>query len=216
MVELDDLACEDSVLDYNLDDARLAHIARMYQLEELRLHGDKRRITDAGLSHVKDLINLSYLRLTETDISDAGLTHLRGLDNLETLILMSTRVSDAGLVHLKGLKNLQELDLAFTNVTDTGLKHLEGLASLRSLDLRYTTATEAVVDRLRRALTRTGYQVQARHGFLPTHSSSRGVRGAPPGPVPYGRASAPPPGVDFPAGPTPGTPLQPPTRPRKP
>ena len=51
IVDRDDLAREDSVLDYALDDAGLKRMARMYEIERLHLSGSShrgKRVTDAG------------------------------------------------------------------------------------------------------------------------------------------------------------------------
>jgi hypothetical protein len=58
-------------------------------------------------------------------ITDAGLTHLRDLKRLQTLHLRDTMITDAGLTHLKGLSNLKELNLYGTSVSDEGVKKLQ-------------------------------------------------------------------------------------------
>ena len=68
----------------------------------------------------------------KTAITDAGLVHLKGLINLKRLILADTQITDAGLVHLRGLKRLQELEVSNTRVTDTALRELQrALPNLR-------------------------------------------------------------------------------------
>ena len=70
---------------------------------------------------------LEELTLPGTPVTDAGLVHLKGLINLSVLDLGGTYLTDAGMVHLKGLTDLSKLDLALTDVTDAGLVHLRGL-----------------------------------------------------------------------------------------
>lgn len=65
------------------------------------------KISDAGLIHVKDVTNVTFLSLVGTEITDAGLVNLKGLTNLEVLRLDRTQVTAAGLVHLKDLTKLQ-------------------------------------------------------------------------------------------------------------
>ena len=58
-------------------------------------------------------------------ITDAGLVHLKGMTKLESLDFRYTQITDAGLVHLKGMTNLQTLSLRDTKVTDPKLSHSE-------------------------------------------------------------------------------------------
>lgn len=58
-------------------------------------------LTDTGLEHLKDLTNLKYLHLRNTQITDAGLKHLEGLTNLKVLGLKTTKVTDGGVDTLK-------------------------------------------------------------------------------------------------------------------
>lgn len=57
-------------------------------------------------------------------VTDAGLEHLKGLTQLQHLILQNTKITDAGLEHLKGLTQLQQLNLN-TKVTDQGVERLQ-------------------------------------------------------------------------------------------
>ena len=81
-------------------------------------------VTDSGLQHVRELVNLEYLYLGGTQITDGGLEHLEGLTKLRVLVLAETQVSDAGLEHLKGLATLEKVTLHFTQVTDAGVADL--------------------------------------------------------------------------------------------
>ena len=73
----------------------MAKIAGMTGLESLNLGGTS--VTDAGLVHVKRLVNLQCLLLWETKVSDAGMIQLPGLTKLQRLYLHSTNLTDAGL-----------------------------------------------------------------------------------------------------------------------
>ena len=63
--------------------------------------------------------------LMNRKLTDAGLAHLKGLNNLTGLLLADTKVTDAGLAHLKGLTKLKRLGLWDTKVTDAGKKKLK-------------------------------------------------------------------------------------------
>lgn len=107
---------------------------------------------DGELTVLKDLKNLLWLHLGNTDVTDQGLPHLAGLTSLTRLHLERTRVSDAGLAHLSQLENLTYLNLYETAVTDAGLGHLEGLKNLRNLYLWQTKVTPEGVEKLKQAL----------------------------------------------------------------
>jgi Leucine-rich repeat (LRR) protein len=139
-------------IDSDIDDGGLACVKELTQVERMSFFGS-RGLSDVGVSHLKDLTNLTLLDLrnesfTATEprtprITDAGLGHLAGLSKLEYLNLQGQHITDAGLKHLKGMTNLQTLALSFPGITDDGLKHLEGLQKLRSLHLYGTRVTPA-------------------------------------------------------------------------
>jgi len=58
-------------------------------------------ITDAGLAHIKGLVNLEYLNLYNTKVGDAGIENLKGMTNLMALYLWQSKVSDEGAATLK-------------------------------------------------------------------------------------------------------------------
>ena len=45
------------------------------------MRGSNRRVTDAGLVHLKELTTLRKLHLEDSDVTGAGLVNLRGLNN---------------------------------------------------------------------------------------------------------------------------------------
>ena len=95
---------------------------------------------------------LEKLSLGRTNVTDAGLIHLKGLVELQLLYLDETKTSDVGLMNLKGLKQLQDLDLRATKVSDTGLENFKGLTRLKSLNLQQTRVSDGAVRDLQRAL----------------------------------------------------------------
>ena len=104
------------------------------------------KITDIDLKLLRQLMDTEYLSdLTELDltfshISDDGLTHLKDLTRLTYLRIIDQynsgirkmQITDAGLRHLSDLTNLRSLRLANTKITDRGLIHLKKLKILRS------------------------------------------------------------------------------------
>jgi hypothetical protein len=146
----------------NLDDAGLAYVGKLADLEELNLAGTQ--ITDEGLSSLAGLAQLKVLVLENTNVSDAGLQHLSGLTNLRRLYLDNNRISpdrtverkvritDLGLVHLKGLTKLEQLLLRGTEISDAGLLQLTGLSNLKYVALGRTAVTPDGVDVLKAAI----------------------------------------------------------------
>ena len=87
--------------------------------------------------------NVVQLHLGYSQISDAGLSHLKQMPNLEIIHLQKTSITDAGLSHLKGQKNLKYINLYDTQVTDHCFETLKTLPALRSLYLWGTKVSEA-------------------------------------------------------------------------
>lgn len=97
------------------------------------VHLLQKRVRDADLVHLAKLNELEELRLPGTLVTDAGLIHLASLKKLKYLHLQDTQITDAGLVHLQGLTNLVGVRLEGTQVTDDGCKKLsEFLPTLRT------------------------------------------------------------------------------------
>jgi Leucine-rich repeat (LRR) protein len=134
--------------------AVLAQLKHLSKLEYLDL-GWRTEITDAELTHLKELANLRQLFLDRTQLTDAGLVHLEGLMKVERLFLNETQVTDRGLAYLEPLSNLRHLLLQGTKVTDEGLSHLTGLKNLKRLWLGGTCVTDKGVRELQRALLNT-------------------------------------------------------------
>lgn len=122
-----------------ISDAGLVHLRPLGTLQTLDL--SYTRITDAGLEHLSELQSLENLYLPGTPVTDKGLIHLRRLTNLRVLLLGQTRIAGPGLAYLSDLKKLRTLRLYRTPMTDAGLVHLRPLISLKELDLDDTQVT---------------------------------------------------------------------------
>jgi len=156
----------------------LAGVAELASLRRLDL-GDfvRRRVTDAGLSHLPRLSRLESLNVGRADVvSDGGLRRLAGLTRLTELSLVECpalaqegataigsltalrslnlsgcpQFTDACLARLSGLADLEVLDLSgCERITGTGLRVLSGLARLRGLNLRgYRRLADGGLDHL--------------------------------------------------------------------
>ena len=68
---------------------------------------------------------ISKLGLVDTQVTDAGLEHLKHLMNLDFLSLKGTQITDRGAQQLRTLTNLRRLDLSDTDITEAGIASLK-------------------------------------------------------------------------------------------
>jgi hypothetical protein len=95
-----------------ISDEGLASLATLPNLKKLVIDGS--RITDKWLEAFRGNTSLEKLELNHTYVSNDGLKHLKDLLNLQTLILdyesrIGNHLTDAGLVHLKAIPKLTQL-----------------------------------------------------------------------------------------------------------
>lgn len=102
-----------------VDDALAAELLGFPRLRFASLTGGP--LTDAGLGSVARLRQLEVLRLDETQVTDAGLRRLAGLKELKTLSLEDTQLTDEALAELEGLAQLEKLNVNGTRVTREGV-----------------------------------------------------------------------------------------------
>lgn len=81
-----------------ISDQGLAQIAKMKQLEQLRLASP--HITNAGVAALAGLPHLKHLHLIAVPLTDADLVHLHELKNLQSLYLDGTRGSEQAMTAL--------------------------------------------------------------------------------------------------------------------
>jgi len=93
------------------------------EVEKERIHGLRlRNATDEDLARLKGLQELRELFLTDCKrVTDEGISNVKDLPNLNGLDISYTGVSDAGLRHLDALKALEWIDVTGTSVTPQGL-----------------------------------------------------------------------------------------------
>ena len=82
-----------------IDDARLAIVARLPHLE--RLHVQQTGITDEGIKRLAGREYLEYLNLYGTQVTDSSLAVLQDLPALEAVYLWQTAVSPEGAARLR-------------------------------------------------------------------------------------------------------------------
>lgn len=115
------LQCTASLMGTNFGDVDLGALAPLAaNLRWLDLGGTA--VTDAGLSYLKQMPNLTRLHLERTQISDAGISNLAGLTDLEYLNVYGTAVTDGALETLQQLPKLKQVYFWGTKVTAEAAK----------------------------------------------------------------------------------------------
>ncbi|MGV3612107.1 MAG: hypothetical protein ACO1N0_14205 [Fluviicola sp.] len=91
----------------NLDDYGLSFVTQCKHIDNLNLQ--ETEITNQGISHLKNLIHLKYLRLKENDqLDNSCIPFLNDCQNLIDLQIHETSINQEGLreLHIPGLKDL--------------------------------------------------------------------------------------------------------------
>jgi len=104
-----------------------------------QLHKDD--LADEGLAHLAKIHNLESLRLRSANFTGKGMQAICTLSKLETLSMDSQLLGDEDLQHLKQLRNLTTLHLDCPQFTGEGLSYVVGLPSLRSLQMSVRSVT---------------------------------------------------------------------------
>lgn len=129
-----------------ISDAGMAEIAKLTQLEHLRIRGGS--IGDDGLNALSTMPNLRILNLPQGKFTNAGLAQLKALPKLQMLRIGSPMVTDAGIAALKDFPSLRRLHLIDIPITDRGLGDLQSIPKLESLYLDGANISDAAVDEL--------------------------------------------------------------------
>jgi|GEM_PF-4322516 len=100
----------------------------------LALEFTGKRVTLAGLEHLRGIPCVRKLSLSGKLSTDAALKAVAGFTDLQALdVLNANAVTDAGVAHLVALKNLRQLRVVSATVTDAALDSLVPLAQLEEL-----------------------------------------------------------------------------------
>lgn len=132
--------------DNKLTDVGMTEIAKLTQLEHLRIRGGS--IGDGGLKALAKMPNLKALNLPQGRFTDTGLAHLKELPKLEMLRIGSPKVTDKGIAELKDFPSLSRVHLIDIPITDQGLADLQSIPKLESLYLDGAHISDAAVDEL--------------------------------------------------------------------
>jgi hypothetical protein len=140
------------LVDANIDDAKMRHIAKMKKLRHLTLGTGvwtsvagrawlRNTITDSGLTHLKGLTGLESVNLDGLPVTDAGLDALKDVPNLGGLYLNRTKVKCETIATFASLPNLALIYLDKSEVTPDGLRALSGGSNLRVVSLEGVAMT---------------------------------------------------------------------------
>ncbi|NQT83537.1 hypothetical protein HQ563_10955 [bacterium] len=135
----------------NLSDAGMKHVGNFVQLTDLSLGHTS--ISGKGLAHLSTLTKLESLRLYNVLIGDEGCVHLKRLNSLKSLNLWTRtskkpQITDKGLAHLKDIQSLERLELSSPEITDKGLAHVAELSRLTFLRFSGGPITDAGISHL--------------------------------------------------------------------
>ena len=103
------------------------------------------------LEQLKTFPKLEAVDLGNTATGDAELSELTQIARLDWLVLDRTRVTDAGMETLLKRPELVMVSLEGTDVGDAGLQQLERLPNLQRLYLTGSRVTKAAVDEFRKS-----------------------------------------------------------------
>ena len=116
----------------------------------------KKRTTDIEKSSLKLIENVkeqvTWLQVGAADLTDADLSFLEGMENLTRLHLENNPITDQGLKVIEGLPHLESLNLYGTEVTVNSLESLKTLPSLKKVFLWQTNVTPEEAEEIRAAL----------------------------------------------------------------
>ncbi|MCU0959202.1 MAG: hypothetical protein MUF48_03785 [Pirellulaceae bacterium] len=101
------------------------------------------QVTDAGLSQLRGLDQLTWLDFSFTSAGDAAVAPLAESPQLDQLSLEATRITPESLQVVAQLRQLEELDLSRTAIDDAALAQLANLSRLKILWLTGTQVTDA-------------------------------------------------------------------------
>jgi hypothetical protein len=103
-----------------LDQNMLSSLASLHEVTELHL--DQCNVGDTALMQVGKMDGLEYLRLSDNKkITDAGIAHLKGLQKLKTLDIAGTSATKSCAKSLAELPNLRSLRISSAAVTPADL-----------------------------------------------------------------------------------------------
>jgi internalin A len=113
----------------DVTDDGMKSLAALKKLKTLKVSGGSPGVSDQGLAYICAIPSLEHLELFNTRITDQGLSSLKNLPNLQSLILCHspngrTQFTTAGLQDLKALTKLKKLNISGGLATDAAVNEL--------------------------------------------------------------------------------------------
>lgn len=110
-------------------------LAKLSDLEELLVDGERLELGDDFLRYVSRLKNLRTLRIQQSDFTDEGIKKLASLKNLTELSLTSPLMTDRSLKTISEFSKLKTLYLSSPHLRDDKPKDLSNLKELQELTI---------------------------------------------------------------------------------
>jgi hypothetical protein len=120
-------------------------------LIELRIDNSWRG-TDKDFERLKWLIDVDQITFEGKRVDPKWIRHVKELPNVSILKIKRVNINDQSLVLLPNLARLKVVKLLYVPVTDDGLKHIKKCKRLENVMLYGTQVTEPGADQLRMAL----------------------------------------------------------------
>ena len=130
-----------------LTDAALNHLAKLENLEILRIQGN-RMMNGTGLKafvQSKQKPGLRGLYASSTPLSREGMSNVKKIGSLEVFENASTQLNDQLLFELKGATNLKTLGVGNNNLTVASGLTIKTMRNLENLDLRNNSMVTAQI-----------------------------------------------------------------------
>ena len=128
-----------------INDAQLAQIATLSQLESLSVHSNASQLTEKGLASLRNCKKLEQLELDGARLTTDAMACFSEMKQLRRLDLTAAQFINADLSTLPPIDGLEELVLAGTNLDDDDALQLRAMPSLRRLNIVGTQMTAAGV-----------------------------------------------------------------------
>ena len=116
-----------------ITDGSIVNLSTNTSIKSLNLNDTN--ITDNAMSEIVKL-KLQKLYLRKTKITNLGLSYLRNLTSLKELNLSFTFVVDCGILLLSDMTSLEVLDVSCTRISLAAIKHLISLPAFKYLQVR--------------------------------------------------------------------------------
>jgi internalin A len=131
-------------------EAELSSLSQMQQLTHLDISDTA--ASDDTLNALRLCASLTSLRLNNTHVTDAGLARNGGLDRLKLLSIDNTAVKASGMKAVGELRSLSSLSVSGCHeVTDEMISQMTNISAMRELDLSMTSVSNAVLQGVRQA-----------------------------------------------------------------